>query len=116
MQPDTTLESNHLVIADEAGQQLLEGLTIQCTFNANIAADHGDMAVVVMAVVVVIVIVVVVVVVVVVVMIVMGMGLGSWLVLQSQHNGCLHLSLRHRKQSGTLAHFALHQPLHLSHR
>ena len=46
----------------------------------------------------------------------MGMGLGSWLVLQSQHNGCLHLSLRHRKQSGTRAHFALDQALHLSHR
>ncbi|AHF63788.1 hypothetical protein Syncc8109_1426 [Synechococcus sp. WH 8109] len=97
-QPDTSLESNHLVIANEAGQQLLEGLTVQCPFNANIAADHVDMAVIVM------------------VMVVMAMGLlGGGLVLKAQHNGRLHLSLRHRKQSGTRAHFVFNPPLYLSH-
>ena len=58
-----------------------------------------------------------VVVMVVVVVFVVGVGLlGSGLVLKAQHNGCLHLSLRHRKQSGTWAHFVFDPPLHLSHR
>ena len=60
---------------------------------------------------------VVVMVVVVVVVVVVGVGLlGSGLVIKAQHNGCLHLSLRHRKQSGTRAHFVFDPPLHLSHR
>ena len=99
------------MIAHEAGQQLLEGLTVQGPFDAHIATDHVDMAVVVM------VVVVMVVVVMVVVVDVVGVGfLGGGLVLKAQHNGCLHLSLRHRKQSGTRAHFVFDPPLHLSHR
>ena len=99
------------MIAHEAGQQLLEGMTVQCPFNTHIAADYVDMAVIVM------VVIVMVVVVVVVVMVVMGVGLlGGGLVVKAQHNGCLHLSLRHRKQSGTRAHFVFDPPLHLSHR
>ena len=51
------------------------------------------------------------------VVIVMSEGLVvGGLVLKAQQNGRLYLSLRHRKQSGTRAHFVLDPPLHLSHR
>ena len=53
------LETNHLLITHKSGQQVLQGLTIQCSFDANVATDHLDMAVVVMIVVVMAVVVVV---------------------------------------------------------
>tara|TARA_Y100000991_G_C21883896_1_gene310671 strand:- start:40 stop:411 length:372 start_codon:yes stop_codon:yes gene_type:complete len=97
-QPDTPLESNHLVIADEVGQQFLQGLAVQSPFDANVAADHLDMAVIVMLVLVVVVRVV------------------SGLVVKSQDNRCLYLSMRYRKQSSTRADFVLDPPLNLSNR
>ena len=66
---------------------------------------------------VVVMIVVVMVVFVVLVVVVMGVGLlGGGLVVKAQHNGCLHLSLRHRKQSSTWAHFVFDPPLNLGYR
>ena len=70
------------MIADEVWQQLLKGLPIQRPFDANVAAIHLDMAVVLMVVIVIVVAVV--------------MRVGRGLVVQAQDNSCLHLSLRHR--------------------
>tara|TARA_B000000565_G_scaffold220943_1_gene175544 strand:+ start:938 stop:1348 length:411 start_codon:yes stop_codon:yes gene_type:complete len=110
-QPDTPLEANHLLFPHEVGQQLLEGLAVDCPLQANVAANHLDMAVIVMIVVVVIVVVVALVVVVVVAVVVM-----RGLMLQAQHNRCLHLSLRDRQQSGARADFVLNSSLNISHR